>query len=881
MDLVPRAWKPHEVSFLLDISRMIVAEIELQYERKVVDMERRMQRSIVQFIRGNVRGENITQSSPALGSQRSISILDEELEAPDTNDEVQSRESSDVESMFNRAACLQRRTLLCDAVVLVDIGSLAEFENIQSTYPKRSSVLGSNYLKTLCRSRSAQAAENTPAQSLSDAYPPVFSIEAITSSFVSELLATTPRGAIFHQNSMPDALRIFCPQGAESVIVMPVYDSHFKAFTMICCISLDSARRFNQFDKNYVEAFGSSIMSEILRRALARADEAKSIFISSISHELRSPLHGVLASAEFLSDTKLSSLQRGFVETIDTCGRTLLDVINHVLDYSKLQNMSSPDNLKDSSNFAEKFVAITEIDILHVTEQVLETCYASYEFKTINISEDIQRASNSNASNSSAEELPTLGKNVEIAIDVEPRSEGWTFSTDSGAYKRIVMNLLGNALKYTKQGYIKIKLDTCTMTIPGLVSLRLTVTDTGIGMSEDFLRNHAFKPFSQEDSFATGIGLGLSIVKEIVANLHAEITVRSEQGAGTEVTVCIPMIAAPKPIESEANNELRGLNVHLLNFDLTNNGSFVLYNCLRKHLTNWYGMRISAIGQADIVIADEAVNSFDFDSRDEKGSVPLLVLCSTVKRHEVFSGLPEMGGLLNLVTKPCGPEKLGKALQLSLSQQMKLNMIQGLPEPSSLVRSPRQQYRRTNSGWSNYGSLSETNSPDHTESSYYADHKSITGGQRKSMQTTKSDARAHRSMSDASNIAAPENVGRETLLPDTNNSSACLSDEERPTLIRAPSSTRKHPRPSALNLWDNPSNPDCTDEFPETSSPSPQRKHRPHILIVEDNPINAMILITFMKKHRYSHHVAANGAFAVDKVRDRPSGYDIILMVSH
>src|SRR5271167_356224 len=66
------------------------------------------------------------------------------------------------------------------------------------------------------------------------------------------------------------------------------------------------------------------------------ADRAKGIFISTISHELRSPLHGILASAEFLSDTRLDTLQRTFIDTIDSCGRTLLEVINHVLDFGKL-----------------------------------------------------------------------------------------------------------------------------------------------------------------------------------------------------------------------------------------------------------------------------------------------------------------------------------------------------------------------------------------------------------------------------------------------------------------------------------------------------------------------------------------------------------------
>ncbi|RAL59837.1 hypothetical protein DID88_000466 [Monilinia fructigena] len=83
--------------------------------------------------------------------------------------------------------------------------------------------------------------------------------------------------------------------------------------------------------------FGNSVMAECSRISTEVADQKKSDFIGSISHELRSPLHGVLASAEILGDLSLPNLAQELVETIDSCGRTLLDTINHILDFFENQ----------------------------------------------------------------------------------------------------------------------------------------------------------------------------------------------------------------------------------------------------------------------------------------------------------------------------------------------------------------------------------------------------------------------------------------------------------------------------------------------------------------------------------------------------------------
>jgi signal transduction histidine kinase len=241
------------------------------------------------------------------------------------------------------------------------------------------------------------------------------------------------------------------------------------------------------------------------------ADRAKGIFISNISHELRSPLHGILASAEFISDTRLDALQRTFVDTIDSCGRTLLEVINHVLDFGKLTHIPRLKNTvsrpyiqqSTSKETVPQHINETLVDLMAVTEQVVESCYAGYEFKGLFEQVDIgtmlgepeqKLIDRQKAHKYGRAKDPTSA--ITVVIDVEYREQGWFFRLQSGAIQRILMNITGNALKYTPSGWVRIQLS--TKETDDKTTIHITVSDSGKGISADFLKNRMFSPFSQE-----------------------------------------------------------------------------------------------------------------------------------------------------------------------------------------------------------------------------------------------------------------------------------------------------------------------------------------------------------------------------------------------
>ena len=201
-------------------------------------------------------------------------------------------------------------------------------------------------------------------------------------------------------------------------------------------------------------------MAEVSRLTTIAADQQKGDFIGSISHELRSPLHGILASAEFLGETDCDSFQMSLVHTIDSCGRTLLDTINHVLDFSKInsfeRNFKRRRTARSTSISSSKVPQMPQImniyaitDVAAVCEEVVEGVYAGQVYQDIS-SSDISDITPGNRGKTIERGLATsnrslLGgagaqfarKTLDVVLDIE--SGDYTFTTQPGALRRVVM----------------------------------------------------------------------------------------------------------------------------------------------------------------------------------------------------------------------------------------------------------------------------------------------------------------------------------------------------------------------------------------------------------------------------------------------------------
>lgn len=193
-----------------------------------------------------------------------------------------------------------------------------------------------------------------------------------------------------------------------------------------------------------------------------------------------------------------------------------------------------------------------DVDISILCEEVIEGVFAGHHFfqnvkaPSFDVVTDAQgNMSDTQRPNSASSpildtENPSQHSNVAVILDVDVKN--YHFTTQPGAFRRIIMNLLGNALKYTSHGYVKIKLETTEMDDfkpPGSTEsipracVTLTITDTGRGISSDFIRSKLFTPFAQENTLSRGTGLGLSMVRSIVSLLEGEIAIKSQLGHGT------------------------------------------------------------------------------------------------------------------------------------------------------------------------------------------------------------------------------------------------------------------------------------------------------------------------------------------------------------
>ncbi len=254
-----------------------------------------------------------------------------------------------------------------------------------------------------------------------------------------------------------------------------------------------------------------------------QASDAKSQFLAVISHEVRTPLNGIIGMAQLMRHSEqLSEESQEQVSIIDESGRSLLDLINDILDYTKMESSKIELELRS-------------FDVAKVVRQVCRLL-----------------------------EPRVSEKGVQFIEHLEVATASSIVKGDEARVRQVLYNLVGNAVKFTHTGDIRVSLKLTEGSSRGVTEAMIEVVDTGIGIPEDG-RERLFQAFTQHDSSTSrkygGTGLGLAITKQLVDIMSGSIELQSEVGQGTKFQVVLPFVAEealehpqPKVISERTNN---------------------------------------------------------------------------------------------------------------------------------------------------------------------------------------------------------------------------------------------------------------------------------------------------------------------------------------
>jgi PAS domain S-box-containing protein len=376
------------------------------------------------------------------------------------------------------------------------------------------------------------------------------------------------------------------------------------------------------------------------------ANQAKSDFLATMSHEIRTPMNSIIGMSELLLKTSLADTQRDYTRWILNSANTLLNIVNDVLDISKVES--------GNMNIEQ-----TPFNLRTVCEEVAELL------------------------------MPKLaGKDLEIAVRC-PVAFPTSFTGDAGRIRQILLNLVSNAIKFTESGYVLIDVE-CLDQKNKKASLRVKVEDTGTGIQEDMLP-FLFQKFSQLDSSPSrkfgGTGLGLAISKSLVELMGGKIGVQSEYGKGSIFWFTIPLqIDTSVPSEFAEVPELNGIHALVVD-DVELNR-----NLLSEYLAGW-GLRcdLAPSGESALEMIKKAGCEEDpyqialiDQCMKEKDGIALvetikkenlladaqLILLSSVSSHDEqeLSRLKE-AGFAAYLTKPVRLLRLLNAVKSACSQQ--------------------------------------------------------------------------------------------------------------------------------------------------------------------------------------------------------------------
>ncbi|WWC69787.1 uncharacterized protein I206_103730 [Kwoniella pini CBS 10737] len=338
-------------------------------------------------------------------------------------------------------------------------------------------------------------------------------------SDLTSFLNQSQFGFTFSRSS-PSALQPILPPQTQSHLVIPFFVLDQPSFIII---AISQASKIPSSTINITRSMGSILLAKAMQSRVMEADTAKTAFLSSISHELRTPMHSILSGLTLarsaIEDKEWENLN-SLLGIVENSGHALNRILDDVLDFDP------------GFNKRTSVLRRIKVDLLKLSQKAIQMCLTK--------SDDLETGS---------------------TVHLEHEGRDWTAYIDEARFHRILINGITNAMKFCKKGSITISLTTANDS----TSLIARVTDTGMGIDEKVLPR-LLEPFTKQDLHSPGAGLGLYITKNLVNSMGGTFALRSSIGTGT-------VFEATLPIEFEFVNDNSNAGQHSVQHNKINEGA--------------------------------------------------------------------------------------------------------------------------------------------------------------------------------------------------------------------------------------------------------------------------------------------------------------------